>query len=176
MAALPNPMGQYGDPDYPELGASAPKTTISLPFTPEDVKNGRLKMTKAKCLDLAKGAVADRGLNYGKPEDNFARIAARWRTHIKNRFGVEVAIDAASVAMMMQDPFTSLTALDSSDVRVYLSPGKRRIEPPSWTIRWASALNRLRYLRKTSLTSAAIGLSMNTGTGRTLPDCVNLPM
>jgi hypothetical protein len=74
--------------DCPEPGASAPKVE---------------PMTKAKCLDLAKGAVADRGLNYGKPEDNFARIAARWRVHLKNRFGVEVAIDAASVAMMMQD-------------------------------------------------------------------------
>ena len=89
--------------DEPAPGAPTHKTTISLPFTPEDVKNGRLPMTKARCLDLAKGAVADRGLNYGKPEDNFARIAARWRTHLKNRFGLEVPVDAASVAMMMQD-------------------------------------------------------------------------
>jgi hypothetical protein len=59
--------------------------------------------TKAGVLDAAKAAVADRGLNYGKPEDNFERIAGRWRTHLKNRFNIDVPIDAASVALMMVD-------------------------------------------------------------------------
>ena len=59
--------------------------------------------TKHEILDLAKAATADRGLNYGKPENNFERIAARWRVHIANRFGVDVAIDGASVALMMAD-------------------------------------------------------------------------
>jgi len=61
------------------------------------------KITKSALLDLAQAAVADRGLNYGSPEDNFRRIAVRWRAHILNRFGIEVAIDAASVAIMCGD-------------------------------------------------------------------------
>ena len=60
-------------------------------------------MTKHGLLDMAKAAVADRGLNYGRPEDNFERIARRWRTHILNAYGVKVEITAASVAIMMQD-------------------------------------------------------------------------
>lgn len=55
---------------------------------------------KADLLNLAIAATADRGLNYGKPEDNFERIAAYWRAHIKNRFGTDVPLDAASVAIM----------------------------------------------------------------------------
>ena len=54
-------------------------------------------------LDMARAATLDRDLNYGKPEDNFSRVAARWRVHLFNRFGVDVAIDAASVALMMAD-------------------------------------------------------------------------
>ncbi len=59
--------------------------------------------TKKELLETTIEAVAGRGLNYGRPEDNFERIAVRWRTHLKNRFKVEVPIDAASVAMMMAD-------------------------------------------------------------------------
>lgn len=44
----------------------------------------RSGMTKHHLLDLAKEATADRGLNYGKPEDNFARIAAHWTAYIRN--------------------------------------------------------------------------------------------
>lgn len=62
------------------------------------------KISKSALLDKAQLAVADRGLNYGKPEDNFARIALRWRTHIRNRFGVDISgLDAASVAIMCAD-------------------------------------------------------------------------
>lgn len=60
-------------------------------------------VTKHGLLDLAKAATADRGLNYGKAEDNFDRIAARWRVHLKNRFGLDIALDAVSVALMMAD-------------------------------------------------------------------------
>lgn len=60
-------------------------------------------ITKQVLLDLTKAAVGDRGLNYGRPEDNFERIARRWRAHIKNRFGIEVALDATSVALMCAD-------------------------------------------------------------------------
>lgn len=59
--------------------------------------------SKSEALGLATAAVADRGLNYGRPEDNFERISARWRTHLHNRFGVDLPLDAASVAMMMAD-------------------------------------------------------------------------
>lgn len=60
-------------------------------------------ISKHELLDLAKTAVADRGLNYGKPEDNFERIARRWRAHLLNRFGVDVALDAVSVSIMCID-------------------------------------------------------------------------
>lgn len=63
----------------------------------------RAGLTKAQLLDKAREAVADRGLNYGKPEDNFNRIALRWKAHIKNRFGLDVPIDGVSVAIMMGD-------------------------------------------------------------------------
>ena len=50
---------------------------------------------KADFLNAAQAAVADRGLNYGKPEDNFARIATRWRAHIFNRYGIDAPLDGA---------------------------------------------------------------------------------
>ncbi len=66
-------------------------------------------MTKHRLLDLAKEATADRGLNYGKPEDNFARIAAHWNAFLANRFGVNsegktyvtVVLSPTDVAIMM---------------------------------------------------------------------------
>lgn len=52
----------------------------------DKLANGTAKpMTKKQLLDLAIEAVADRGLNYGKPEDNFARIAAHWTSYLQNR-------------------------------------------------------------------------------------------
>lgn len=60
-------------------------------------------VTRAEVLDAAQAAVADRGLNYGAPEQNFERIARRWRAHLINRFGVDVPIDGASVAIMLID-------------------------------------------------------------------------
>lgn len=61
------------------------------------------RYSKADILDEAKATVAGRGKSYGRPEDNFERIAARWRVHLLNRFGLTVPIDAASVALMMDD-------------------------------------------------------------------------
>lgn len=61
-------------------------------------------MTKQEVLDTAKAAVADRGLNYGSPEDNFGRIALLWLTHLENRYGdgtLGWKLDAHDVAMMM---------------------------------------------------------------------------
>ena len=56
--------------------------------------------TKKDILENAMAAVADRGLNYGSPEDNFGRIAALWNTHIANRYDVESKLDAHDVALM----------------------------------------------------------------------------
>lgn len=50
-------------------------------------------------LNGAGQAVADRGLNYGKPEDNFGRIAALWRSHLGNREACEIT--AVDVAIML---------------------------------------------------------------------------
>jgi len=59
--------------------------------------------TKRETLEKAIDAVADRGLNYGSPEDNFNRIARRWQLHFLNRYGVNVTVDAHDVAQMMVD-------------------------------------------------------------------------
>lgn len=60
-------------------------------------------MNKAELLDLAKEAVAGRGLNYGKPEANFERIALRWSAHLKNAYDIDIAIMPSSVAIMCAD-------------------------------------------------------------------------
>lgn len=61
------------------------------------------EITKRSVLEKSIEAIGGRDLNYGKPENNFTRIARRWRQHLRNRFGMNVPIDAASVAMMMVD-------------------------------------------------------------------------
>ena len=59
-------------------------------------------MKKAELLEAAMAAVADRGLNYGSPEDNFRRIADLWDTHLRNRVGGYMAtVTPADVAAMM---------------------------------------------------------------------------
>lgn len=62
-------------------------------------------MTREEVLHRARQAVADRGLNYGKPEDNFGRIAARWTVHLRNTglLRPEAVLDAQNVALMMID-------------------------------------------------------------------------
>lgn len=58
-------------------------------------------VTKADVLNAAIGAVGDRGLNYGAPEDNFDRIARLWNAHMHNRgIGTQVSLNATDVAMM----------------------------------------------------------------------------
>jgi hypothetical protein len=61
------------------------------------------RMSKREILRKATKAVAARGKNYGDVRENFERIARRWRAHLQNRFGMEVPIDAYSVALMMDD-------------------------------------------------------------------------
>lgn len=81
----------------PQFGEPAPREPAVFAKT-------ILKTTKASLLDAAKAAVADRGLNYGKPEDNFNRIATLWNGHLKNRFGDVMPtplLTANDVAQMM---------------------------------------------------------------------------
>lgn len=60
-----------------------------------------MNISKDYLLELAKMAVADRGLNYGKPEDNFNRIARYWNAHFNNRFTPPLPqLDAYDVAVM----------------------------------------------------------------------------
>jgi hypothetical protein len=60
-------------------------------------------VTKRSVLEATMAAVADRGLNYGKPEANFERIARLWNVHMLNRFGPSAynGLTAADVAQMM---------------------------------------------------------------------------
>lgn len=60
-------------------------------------------MNRAEVLNTALAAVEQRGRSYGKPENNFARIARRWNLHLLNRYGVEPKLDAVDVAVMMAD-------------------------------------------------------------------------
>ena len=61
------------------------------------------KITKEALLDAAKGTVADRGLNYGSPEDNFGRIARLWNTHMTNRHnGPLTPADVAQMMVLMK--------------------------------------------------------------------------
>lgn len=51
-------------------------------------------------LEAAASAVEDRGLNYGKPENNFANIARLWNAHLHNAYGAAPTIRAHDVAIM----------------------------------------------------------------------------
>lgn len=62
-----------------------------------------MHIPKSQLLVLATAAVADRGLNYGSPEDNFARIARRWNAHLANAHGVELTLRPVDVAIMCAD-------------------------------------------------------------------------
>lgn len=60
-------------------------------------------VTRQSILAEAGEAVNGRGASYGKPEDSFAKIALRWRAHMKNRFGIELDLDEIDVTVMMVD-------------------------------------------------------------------------
>lgn len=62
-----------------------------------------MKIPKLSVLQLAIDAVVGRGLNYGKPEDNFNRIALRWQMHIYNTYGIMIDLKATDVAIMCID-------------------------------------------------------------------------
>ncbi len=84
------------EPERPNINAPHPDTGTTSPSP---------RMTKHRLLDLAREATADRGLNYGKPEDNFARIAMLWNAHLCNRGIIDVTVNGfvltpGDVAMM----------------------------------------------------------------------------
>ena len=78
----------------PSASPIAEERLFGSPSSPKTI-------TKEELLDRAKATVADRGLNYGKPEDNFVRIARYWKVHLQNRYGEVYDIDAVDVALMM---------------------------------------------------------------------------
>lgn len=97
-----------------EAQSAAFKKIVEQAGTPSNTHSheSSAPMTKHRLLDLAKEATADRGLNYGKPEDNFARIARRWNTFLVNRGYISPhqrltdfggPINPADVAMMCAD-------------------------------------------------------------------------
>lgn len=59
---------------------------------------------RERVLDNAKKYVLkDRNTSYGRPEDNFARIARRWNVFVKNKYDIELNLQPVDIAMMMAD-------------------------------------------------------------------------
>jgi len=56
---------------------------------------------RIECLDLARKAVLDRADSYGRPEDLFSTIAARWSLTLRNKLREPLA--ARDVALLMLD-------------------------------------------------------------------------
>lgn len=54
-------------------------------------------MNRVECLEAARQAVAERGVNYGKPEANFTAVAGLWST----LFGVTVEPHQVALAMIL---------------------------------------------------------------------------
>ena len=65
--------------------------------------------------------------------------------------------------MMTAGWFESLIALDCSTVSMVFSPGKPSSESPASRRRFICGSKHSRWRRKTSVTSAAMGLSRKTG-------------
>lgn len=57
-------------------------------------------MERSKLLQSAMDACVSRGAAYDKPENNFARIAAHWNTHLENRKEPALPLDETDVAIM----------------------------------------------------------------------------
>jgi hypothetical protein len=71
------------------------------PFAGNDWEHPWRGYTKAALLDAAKETVAGRGKNYGKPEENFGRIAAHWEAFFLNKLEHTITITPGDVAIMM---------------------------------------------------------------------------
>lgn len=57
---------------------------------------------RKECLELADSRANDTGeKRYGKPENNFLRIANLWNAHLENRYSFTPHLDELDVSMMM---------------------------------------------------------------------------
>lgn len=64
-------------------------------------------MNRVDILDLAHQAVAERGENYGKPNENFERIAQLWSSYADHEFQIEdvgIMMMLVKVARLMENP------------------------------------------------------------------------
>lgn len=64
-------------------------------------------MNRVDILDLAHQAVAERGENYGRPNENFERIAQMWSSYTNHTFKVEdvgIMMMMVKVARLMENP------------------------------------------------------------------------
>lgn len=96
LLAAAKVMSNWG---YPKLSQALINTANGKP--PAEPKPS---FTKKSLLEAAISATADRGLNYGKPEDNFSRIAKHWTCYLKNRIQPEEGehvVTSTDVAVMM---------------------------------------------------------------------------
>lgn len=87
--------------------------------------------TKTELLEGAMVAVADRGLNYGRPEANFERIASLWTAHIRNRYA-----DQRHTEIDMSPWDGRFTASDVAQMMVLLKIARLENSPhhlDSWT-------------------------------------------
>jgi hypothetical protein len=92
----------FRDDGFSDLRQSKAGLDLIAEWTDEPAPAPKPIMTKEALLDAAKAAVADRGLNYGSPEDNFGRIANLWNCHLENRgLRQDWALTSADVAYMM---------------------------------------------------------------------------
>lgn len=57
-------------------------------------------MNRQQCLHAAAMAVADRGLNYGQPEDNFRRIARLWTAYLQD-LAPNISLEPHDAALLL---------------------------------------------------------------------------
>jgi hypothetical protein len=82
-----------------------PKLVVYAPAKP---------MSRTDILTAATEAVKRRNLNYGNPEDNFARIAVLWNAWLSIRKEPVSPLTAVDVAIMLGDVKKARLANDST--------------------------------------------------------------
>lgn len=100
----PCPNCDLGLKETPEIAPPAPNPpgpTAAEIVEQVLAKRPENQSVRQQTLDAAKQAVADRGLNYGTPEDNFQRIADLWTAFNNRQNGVEIQFDPSDVAIML---------------------------------------------------------------------------
>lgn len=106
-------------------------------------------MRRAEVLNAAAQAVADRGLNYGSPEDNFLRIARLWNAHLRNKglLAYSYGVDETDVALMLAAVKMARLANDAShadswiDIAGYAACGAECAEPKQRAVDTITYLN-----------------------------------